>query len=127
MLRSIGGVIAGIIVWIAVVTALNFGLRHGWHDYAAVEKAMTFTISMMVARLTMSAVSSLASGYVAALVDKGRWAPLVSGTILLLLFVPLHYAIWDKFPIWYHVTFLVSLPLLSAAGGKFLRAKPATT
>ena len=126
MLRSIGGVIAGIIVWIAVVTALNFGLRLGWHDYAAVEKAMAFTLPMMVARLSMSAVGSLVGGFVAALVDRRRWAPLVAGTILLLLFVPVHYSIWDKFPIWYHLTFLISLPLLSVVGGRFVRAKPAT-
>ena len=125
MLRLIGGVIVGVVAWLVVVTVLNLGLRHGWHDYAMVEKAMTFTIPMMVARLLMSAVSSLASGLVAALVDKRRWAPLVSGTTLLLLFVPVHYSMWDKFPIWYHLTFLFSLPLLSALGGTVLRREAA--
>jgi hypothetical protein len=125
MLRLIGGTAAGIVVWMVIVTALNLGLRHGWHDYAAVEKAMAFTIPMMVARLSMSAISSLASGFVAALIDKGRYAPLVAGAILLLLFIPVHYSIWSKFPIWYHLTFLVSLPLLSMAGSKLLRAKQA--
>ncbi len=125
MLRLIGGVVAGLIVWVAVVSALNLGLRHGWHDYAAVEKAMTFTIPMMAARLAESAISSLVSGFVAALVDKGGWAPLVSGTILLLLFIPVHYSLWDRFPIWYHLTFLISLPFLSFIGGKLVRAKSA--
>ena len=123
MLRLIGGVAAGIVAWGIVVTVINLGLRHGWHDYAAVEKAMTFTLPMMITRLSMSAVSSLVGGFLAALVD--RWAPLVAGTILLLLFVPVHYSIWDKFPIWYHLTFLISLPLLSVVGGTFVRAKPA--
>ena len=59
MLRLVGGVIAGIVAWIVIVTALNLGLRHGWPAYAAVEKAMAFTVPMMVARLSMSAVSSL--------------------------------------------------------------------
>ena len=51
MLRTIGGAIAGVVVWTIAITFLNLGLRHGWADYAAVEKAMTFTLSMKLARL----------------------------------------------------------------------------
>ena len=64
---------------------------------------------MMAVRLAMSAVCSLAAGFAAARLDKR--APLISGTILLPLFIPVHYALWSKFPIWYHLTFLTSLPL----------------
>lgn len=127
MLRIIGGTIGGIVVWIVIVTAQNLVLRHSWQDYAAVERAMTFTLPMMAARLAMSGVSSLASGFVAAWIEKRGRAPLIAGTILLLLFVPVHYSIWDKFPVWYHLTFLTSLPLLSWAGGKLLRLNSATT
>jgi hypothetical protein len=123
MLRLIGGVIAGVIGWTVLVTALNLVLRLSWADYAAVEKALTFTIPMMVARLAMSAVCSLAAGFAAASVDKR--APLISGTISLLLFIPVHYAMWNKFPLWYHLTFLSLLPLLSLAGGKLLRSRAA--
>jgi len=126
MWRLIGGTLAGLVAWIVIVSALNFGLRHGWPDYAAVEKAMTFTVAMMVARLSMSGVSSLASGYVAALVGKGGWASLLSGTILLLLFIPVHYSLWNHFPVWYHLTFLISLPLLSFLGGRLWSTKSAT-
>jgi hypothetical protein len=123
MLRLIGGVIAGVIAWTILVTVLDWILRHGWQDYAAVEKSMAFAIPMMAARLLMSAVCSLAAGFAAARLDKR--APLIAGTILLLLFIPVHYALWSKFPIWYHLTFLSSLPLLSLAGGKLSRPKPA--
>jgi len=126
MWRLIGGTLAGLVAWIVIVSALNFGLRHGWPDYAAVEKAMTFTVAMMVARLSMSGVSSLASGYVAALVGKGGWASLLSGTILLLLFIPVHYSLWNHFPVWYHLTFLISLPLLSFLSGRLWSTKSAT-
>lgn len=125
MSRVVGGVIAGIAAWIVIVTALNIGLRHYWPDYAAVERAMTFTLPMMAARLSMSALSSLLGGIVARLVDKRRLAALISGTILLLLFLPEHYALWAKFPIWYHLIFLVSLPVFSMLGGDLLPAKPA--
>jgi hypothetical protein len=123
MPRLIGGVIAGVVAWTVLATILNLALRHGWADYAAVEKAMAFTVPMMAARLAMSAICSLAAGFAAARLDKR--APLIAGTILLLLFIPVHYALWSKFPIWYHLTFLASLPLLSLAGGKISRAATA--
>jgi hypothetical protein len=123
MLKLIGGVVAGLVAWIVLVSALDWILRNGWHDYAAVEKAMTFTVPMMAVRLAMSATCSLAAGNAAARLDKR--APLIAGTILLLLFIPVHYSMWDKFPIWYHLTFLTSLPVMSLVGGKLLR--PATT
>ena len=128
MLRLIGASVAGVLAWAVVVTLLNLGLRHGWHDYAsvehdyaAVEKAMTFTLAMMVARLSMSAAASLASGAVAAWLGRSPRPPLLAGIVLLLLFLPVHYTLWDRFPVWYHLTFLVSLPLLGWAGGSLLR------
>jgi len=122
MLRTILAAIAGIIVWGIVVSLLNLGLRHGWPDYAAVEKAMTFTVPMMAARLAMSGVASLVGGYVASRISRENFnAALAAGVILLAIFAPFHYTIWDKFPIWYHLTFLASLPLLSLLGGRFAR------
>jgi hypothetical protein len=125
MWRLICGVVVGLAVWVAVVSLLDRSMRYGWHDYAAVEKAMTFTFAMMIARLSESAVSSLASGYIAAWVGKGGWAPLISGTIILLFFAPYHLSIWSHFPAWYHLTFLISLPVLSFVGGKLWRVKSA--
>ena len=122
MLRLIGGVIAGVVAWIAIVSLLNLGLRHGWPAYAAVEGVMEFTLPMMLARLAMSAISSLAAGFIAAWIERGQRAPLISGALFLLLFVPQHYVLWDRFPVWYHLTFLASLPLLAWAGGRLWRS-----
>lgn len=124
MLRRMGGAIIGVIVWTVVVTLLNLVLRHGWHSYATVERAMTFSLPMMVARLSISGVGSLVSGVVAGWIDKTGWASLVSGAILLLLFLPLHYSLWDRFPVWYHLTFLASLPLLGWLGGRTWSLRP---
>lgn len=124
MVRRIGAVIAGIVLWMVVVSLLNLPLRHGWAAYAAVEKAMIFTVAMMAARLAISFLSSLASGYIAAWIGRDRWSAGLSGLIIMLIFVPIHIQIWDRFPIWYHLTFLLSLPLLAWAGGR-LRASAA--
>jgi hypothetical protein len=119
-LIKVVAVVAGLVAWIVLVTAINLGLRHGWPAYAAVEKAMTFTLAMMAARLLESFASSLASGWVAAKIG-GRLAALVTGLMLLLMFAPVHYNIWHVFPAWYHLTFLTSLVVLSVAGGRLAR------
>jgi hypothetical protein len=125
-MRMIGGIIAGVVTWCVVVVALDFALRHAWPDYAAVEKAMTFTVPMMAARLSESGISSLAGGLVAALVARERTqAPLWAGIVLLLPFLYIHYTLWAKFPIWYHATFLTSLVVLSVLGGRLAPGRSA--
>ena len=120
MLRKVLGTLAGLLAWIVIVTVLNFGLRAALPGYAAVEKAMTFTLVMMLGRLAISFASSLVSGAVATEIGD-RSSALIAGMILLLLFLPVHYQIWSKFPVWYHLSFLASLPLLSMAGARLAR------
>jgi hypothetical protein len=119
-LQKVAGVVAGLVAWTLLVTLLNLGLRHGWPAYAAVEKAMTFSFPMMVARLAESAAASLAGGWIAARIG-GRIAALAAGLMLLMMFVPVHYQLWRVFPVWYHLTFLTSLPVLSVVGGRLAR------
>ncbi len=125
MWRAIGGVVAGVVTWVVVVTVLNLGLRYGWAEYGAVEKAMAFTVPMMIARLTESGLSSILSGWMAASVARNRAAALWSGVVLLLTFLPIHYKLWNTFPLWYHLTFLSSLIILSVLGGMFARSRAA--
>jgi hypothetical protein len=123
-MRTIGGIVAGVVTWFVAVVALDFILRHAWPDYAAVEKAMTFTVPMMAARLSESGISSIICGLVATLVSRERTqAPLWAGIVLLLPFLYYHcFVLWAKFPIWYHATFLTSLVVLSVLGGRLAPA-----
>ena len=65
MKRGIAGVLAGLVVWFVVATAINLALRLSWADYAMAEKPMTFTLGMQVARLVTGAVASLCAGVAA--------------------------------------------------------------
>jgi uncharacterized membrane protein YhaH (DUF805 family) len=124
MWRRIGGAVAGIVAWAVIVTIFNLALRRLWPDYASVEKAMAFTLPMMIARLSISGLSSLASGAAAAAVGRDRLKPsLTSGIVLLVFFIPWHYMLWHRFPIWYHLTFLSSLVILSVIGGRLARTR----
>ncbi len=126
MKRSILAVGAGLVVWVLVVSLLNHGLRALIPGYAQAEPTMAFTLGMMVARLGIAAVTSIVAGAAAAALTSARskstW---VIGGILVALFVPLHVHLWHVFPVWYHLTFLLTLAPLVAAGGKLLGRRPA--
>jgi hypothetical protein len=124
MARGTLGVIAGLAVWVIIVAAAGVIMRSAWPAYASVADAMTFTLPMMGARLAIGACATLAMGYSTTVVARGSTpATLLSGVVLLLAFIPEHITIWNKFPVWYHLTFLLSLVPLSYIGGTIARAR----
>lgn len=118
MARNVLGVVAGLASWLLVATIAGFIMRASWPEYVAVADAMTFTLPMMIARLSIGGLSTLTAGWVTALIARSSIAPLIPGVILLVAFIPQHWMLWDKFPIWYHLTFLLSLVPLTYAGGR---------
>ena len=120
--KTVGAVIAALVTWFFVATVLNLALRAWWPHYHEAETAFNFTLAMKLARLVLGAISSLSAGFVAAWIGKVRMrAAMLSGIVLLALFIPGHYRIWDKFPVWYHLTFLVSLLPLTLLGAALSR------
>ena len=117
ILKTVGAVIAALVTWFFVATMLNLALRVWWPHYHEAETAFNFTIAMKLARLVLGAISTLSAGFVAAWIGKSRMgSATLTGIALLCLFIPGHYRIWDKFPVWYHLTFLVSLLPLTLLG-----------
>jgi hypothetical protein len=118
MTKNILGVVAGVAVWIAVVSVAGLILRLMWPAYAEVADAMSFSLPMLVARLSIGALATLAAGLTTATLARGSMTPrLITGAVLLVAFIPVHVGLWDKFPVWYHLTFLLSLVPLTYAGG----------
>ena len=120
--KTVGAVIAALVTWFLVATVLNLVLRASWPHYHEAETALNFSFAMKLARLVLGATSSLGAGFVAAWIGKG-WmsAATLTGIVLLGLFIPGHYRIWSKFPVWYHLTFLVSLLPLTLVGAALYR------
>ena len=120
------GVLVGFAAW---VTVAGFGfllLRTTWSSYAAAEPAKSYTLAMLISRLMVGVVCTLAAGAVAALVAKGsRAASLFLGIVLLLISAPvhlpielgLHVSVWADYPAWYHFTYLLPLIPLTVFGG----------
>jgi hypothetical protein len=121
MVKPILGVVAGLAVWLILASVAGLILRAAWPAYAQVATEMKFTLSMKIARLAIGALATVAAGVVARAVARSTAAGLVVGAVLLVIFVPEHVELWDKFPIWYHLTFLLSLVPLSYFGSRMVR------
>jgi hypothetical protein len=118
MSKKIFGVVAGLAAWMSVVLVLGEIMRRSWPAYASVAAAMTFTLPMMVARLSIGALATVAAGFVTAVVvPRSVTARLMPGVLLLIAFIPQHIMLWNTFPVWYHLTFLLSLVPLAYVGG----------
>jgi hypothetical protein len=119
MARTIGGTIAGVVAWFVVIMGIGFLIRATMPALAEALNAHATTVSL-IERLVISFAGSIAGGSLAAsIAGRGSWAPLAAGVVLLAGFGYYHVTmIWDQFPVWYHLTFFVSLPLLSYLGGR---------
>lgn len=116
--RNVLGVVAGLVGWVIVASVAGLIMRQSWPAYASVASAMTFTLPMMIARLLIGALATLSMGFVTALITRSGTTRLIAGVLLLIVFIPQHVMLWDKFPIWYHLTFLLSLVPLTYVGGQ---------
>jgi hypothetical protein len=124
MKRPILAFVAGLLLWVVLISLLNRGLRAFVAGYAAAEPVYSFTLGMMAARLMIAALASLGAGALAAwIAPASPRVPLLLGLLLLLSFIPIHVRLWSFFPFWYHLTFLGTLVPLVALGAWLIRVR----
>ena len=110
MWRDAAGVVAGVATWWLVAAAGFWLLRFWSSDYALAEPTADFTASMLMARLLVGIVCSIAAGAACgAIAGPESIAPAIVGGIMLILLVPIQYAVWDDYPNWYHLVFVGSV------------------
>jgi hypothetical protein len=112
--RAMFAVITGLVAWAIVATVLNFVLRIGMGGYLDAELLMKFSLPMMIGRLGVGAFASIGAGIACSRVlgagaaRRGKWAA-ITGTVLVIGFIPVHAYAWAAFPLWYHALFLLTL------------------
>lgn len=118
MKRIILACLAGLLTWVVVITVINRALRLTLPNYTAAEHTLQFTMGMKWARLLMAIVTSVVAGAVTRWISRSSLrAPVIVGGVVLAMFAPVHVAIWSKFPVWYHLTFLLTIIPAVLAGG----------
>lgn len=121
MKKAILAFAAGVAAWVLVASALDRGLRAVLDGYTTAELQMHFTLAMMAARLALAVITSLVAGAImGAVAPAATRVPWILGVILLAAFLPAHVKLWENFPLWYHLTFLVTLVPLLVLGARFM-------
>ena len=116
--RQLLGAVVGLMAWFGAAALVGVVLRSAWPEYVAAAGDMSFTLPMKLTRLSIGAVMTVAAGAVTALITRSSGAAVVTGALLLLIFIPEHINLWNKFPVWYHLTFLTTLVPLALVGGR---------
>lgn len=124
ILKGIGALIVALLVWFVVATAIHRLMCVAWPAYAVATPLLNFTVPMKIARLSLGAFCTLIAGAAARRLSAARWLPVALGAALLALFLPEHYRIWNRLPLWYHLTFLLSLIPLTLLGARLPSVKP---
>ena len=95
--------------WAVVVTILNFGLRAAIPGYHAAEatSAVHAGDEGRAADRGGDGIACRRHGGAGWIAPASKWAPWAIGLIILAMFLPVHVQLWSKFPVWYHLAFLV--------------------
>jgi hypothetical protein len=120
--------IASLLVGVAVFATLgNLGfvaLTTLWPAYAAADPDKTFSVAMLLSRLTVGALSTAGAACIATIVatENGRvtwWL----GWIFLAISLPVHlHFVWSDYPVWYHVVYLSYLMPIAVLTGRIFRS-----
>src|ERR1700749_4308475 len=123
ILKAIGALIVALIVWFVAATVIHRLMCALWPAYAVATPLLIFTLPMKIARLALGAFCTVIAAAIARRINSARWLPAFLGCALLFLFLPEHLKIWNRLPVWYHLTFLCSLIPLALLGGSFGRSR----
>ena len=115
MMRSVLGVVAGVIFWTLAFYALASGLAQLWPDYAlhgrqwVKEGVFTFTTSMACCNVALWIIGEIGAGWLTAKIARHRGAVWVLAGLLGIYLATLHFVLyWVRFPWWYNVTVVVT-------------------
>jgi hypothetical protein len=123
ILKGIGALVVALVVWFVVATVIHRLMCALWPAYALATPLLDFTLPMKIARLSLGALSTLMAAAAARRMSAAPWLPFVLGCALLVVFLPEHYRLWNRFPVWYHLTFLGSLIPLALLGNRLSGVK----
>ncbi len=120
--RALAGLLAGALVWKAIVAIFTLAGNLVWPAYAAVEIQRVFTPEMLASRLLVGALANLAFGAVAAWIAGGKQKAFRVALLAWMIFsIVDHYLVWDQFPAWYHLLYLASIVPIAILGERLVR------
>jgi len=124
LFRSVAGLVLG---WATSWVVLNVGfalLRASWPAYALADPEKAFTLTMLFVRLIIFSSMIAATSGVATLVSGDKRFAWLAGVLILAVSIPPHLYpghVWDDYPGWYHIVYLLSIVPIAVIGGQAAR------
>jgi hypothetical protein len=104
------GIILGLIIYAMVGTLGLYLLKVCWADYNLSSEDKSYTTHMLIARLLLALLASIAAGVGGAKVanDNGKSSWFVAAVVFCIA-AYIHFAVvWRDYPSWYHFTYLLT-------------------
>jgi hypothetical protein len=114
--KNIIGILTGLIAYLIIGSLGLYLLRISWNDYAIAHKDKSYTLVMLISRLSVGMIASIIAGISTTKItsDKGKCAWIV-GTIVFCVAAYYHFFwVWADYPVWYHFVYL--LPIMPTIG-----------
>jgi hypothetical protein len=115
--RTIGAVVAGVVLWGALWNGGNALL--GVAGVVTVGEPIT-SVTVLLGLIVYSALLSVVAGYVAALIKGGAAMGAVQALagLNLTIGIVVEVMYWSLMPAWYHIVFLALVVPMTLAGGR---------
>jgi hypothetical protein len=134
MVRSVLGVVAGVVAWMVGFWILAILLAELWPDYAVhgrqwtQEHVFTFTAAMACCNLLLWVLAEIGAGWAAGKIARRREAVWVLAGLLGVYLAAVHLVLyWPRFPWWYNLGVVIPAVPAVLLGGKLansLRSPP---
>lgn len=137
MLKIITGAIVGFVVWTVLLLVSDqiwLAISPDWYGrhqnelVAAINNKAAYTANSLILLIAVvrSAIFSVITGFIAALIAKENFkSPLLLGMFLLAFGCFVHSMILTNVPLWYHALILLPLIPLTIIGGKLRKRNQA--
>jgi hypothetical protein len=124
MARTVGSIVAGLLIFFALAFIAGVAAHSLWPDYAAAATDRAYTVPMLLARLLIGAVATIVAGWGTSMIARERQtSALWLGLAMLAINVPWHIHIWSEYPAWYHLVWLACLIPCALLGGRIARVE----
>jgi hypothetical protein len=131
MVRSVLGVVAGVVVWMVAFWILAMLLAQVWPAYAVHgrqwvrEGVFTFTPTMAFCNLVVWVIAGIGAGWAAGTIAKRREAVWVLAGLLGVYFAVLHLVFyWPRFPWWYNLGVVLTAVPAVLLGARLANSTP---
>ncbi|MDX2117426.1 MAG: hypothetical protein SFY96_04505 [Planctomycetota bacterium] len=113
MLRAAGAVIVGYVVWTVIWVGVHFSLFRAAGEVAARNERIADNVAL-IGMLVLGFVCSVAGGFTCSKISRAsRPSAAVLALLFLLTGLGVQISAWPVFPLWYHVIFLISVPVVT--------------